>query len=121
MKGRCFAVLVLLGSLVSLAQAQNGFGRFGFTSAPSVAGFTVSRSGLKNHFAGSDAILFASEQKKWTPLLTSPFRQVIGCDGTVGSPSKVRLDVLRLDGHILLHENRYYDSSHVELINQNEE
>ncbi len=35
--------------------------------------------------------------------------------------TKVRLDVLRLDGHILLHENRYYDSSHVELINQNEE
>lgn len=93
MKGRCFAVLVLLGTLVSLAQAQNGFGRFGFTSAPSVAGFTVSRSGLKNHFGGSDAILFANEQKKWTPLLTSPFRQVIGCDGTVGSPSKVRLDV----------------------------
>ncbi len=93
MKGRCVAVLVLLGTLVSLAQAQNGFGRFGFTSAPSVAGFTVSRSGLKNHFGGSDAILFVNEQKKWTPLLTSPFRQVIGCDGTVGSPSKVRLDV----------------------------
>lgn len=35
--------------------------------------------------------------------------------------TKVRLDILRLDGHITFHEDRYYDSAHIELINPDDE
>lgn len=35
--------------------------------------------------------------------------------------TKIRLDMLRLDTHITLHENRYYDSAHIEIVNDETE
>jgi hypothetical protein len=85
--------LALLGFNLNVRAQQVGFGRFGYTTSPRLFGIQVSPSGLKPEFGSSDALYFPEQQKVWKSLVTSPFRHVIGCDGSPGSPSKIRLDI----------------------------
>lgn len=84
---------MLLASNATVQAQQTGFGRFGYTQKPTLFGIQASTEGLKAQVPASDTLRFPSSQKIWKSLLTSPTRQVIGCDGSPGAPSKIRFDI----------------------------
>ena len=85
--------LALLAISSAVSFGQEGFGRFGYTKAPTFPGFEFSQAGFKTAFPGSDRFSFATPLKIWNPVATSPNRQVVLTDGSPGKPSKIRFDL----------------------------
>ncbi len=99
--------LVLCLSVAAAANAQaeipefEGFGRYGYTTSPEVAGVRVSPEGVRCVAGGSELLRFPKTLGAWTPQSVSRERFVVAVDGGNGKPSKIRCD--SWDSGILLY------------------
>jgi len=85
--------LLLLLSVVSSIAYAGSFGRFGYTSAPEMAGFRVSARGIKALHPSADWLNLWVPLKLWKVLSISADEQTILTDGGPGRPSKIRLNL----------------------------
>jgi len=96
----CLIVAAAANAQTEVSEFE-GFGRYGYTTTPEVAGVRISPEGMRCVAPGSELLRFPKTLGAWSPQSVSRERFIVAVDGGNGKPSKIRCD--SWDAGILLY------------------